>query len=62
MADKFFSCVVGEQMTKEVTVADSTTSEAIELRVTTGTDVLVTLKAIDAIARKIMESQKQAIA
>lgn len=61
MADKYFSCAVNDQMPKDVTVADSTTGEAIELRVTTGTDVLVTLKAVNAIRRKIIESQKQAI-
>lgn len=51
MADKFYSVVLGEEMTHEVTEGSSTSSEAIELRVadsiyTTKLDVILGLEAI----------------
>lgn len=51
MADKFYSVILGEEMTHEVTEGDSTSSEAIELRVadsiyTTKLDVILGLEAI----------------
>jgi hypothetical protein len=51
MADKFYSVVKGEQMTHMVTEGGSTSSEAIELRVsdtiyTTKLDVILGLEAI----------------
>jgi hypothetical protein len=51
MADKFYSVILGEEMTNEVTEGDSTSSEAIELRVadtiyTTKLDVILGLEAI----------------
>lgn len=51
MADKFYSVVLGEEMTHEVTEGSSTSSEAIELRVndtiyTTKLDVIMGLEAI----------------
>lgn len=51
MADKFYSVVLGEEMTHEVTEGASTSSEAIELRVadsiyTNKLDVILGLEAI----------------
>lgn len=52
MADKFYSVVLGEEMTHEVTEGSSTSGEAIELRVsdtiyTNKLDVLMGLEAIE---------------
>jgi hypothetical protein len=33
MADKFYGAIVGDQLTHQVTEAASTTSEAVELRI-----------------------------
>ena len=33
MADRFYGAIVGDQLTHEVTEAASTTSEAVELRI-----------------------------
>lgn len=51
MADRFYSVVLGEEMTDEVTEGASTSSEAIELRVndsvyTTKLDVIMGVEAI----------------
>ena len=51
MADRFYSVILGEQMSSQVTEAASTTSEAIELRVndsiyTNKLDVILGLNAI----------------
>lgn len=51
MADRFYSVILGEQMTHLVTEGSSTSSEAIELRVadsiyTTKLDVILGLEAI----------------
>ena len=51
MADKFYSVILGESLPSQVTEGDSTSSEAIELRVadsiyTTKLDVILGLKAI----------------
>ena len=53
MADRFYSVILGEQLSHQVTEGSSTSSEAIELRVedsiyTTKLDVLMGLKAIVA--------------
>ena len=51
MADRFYSVILGEQMASQVTEAASTTSEAIELRVSDSIyskklDVILGLEAI----------------
>ena len=51
MADKFYSVILGEQLAHQVTEGSSTSSEAIELRVsdtiyTTKLDVILGVKAI----------------
>ena len=51
MADRFYSVILGEQMTHLVTEGSSTSSEALELRVadsiyTTKLDVILGLEAI----------------
>jgi hypothetical protein len=53
MADRFYSVILGEQLSHQVTEGSSTSSEAIELRVadsiyTTKLNVLLGLKAIVA--------------
>ena len=53
MADRFYSVILGEQLASQVTEGSSTSSEAIELRVsdtiyTKKLDVLMGLKAIVA--------------
>jgi hypothetical protein len=53
MADRFYSVILGEQLSHQVTEGSSTSSEAIELRVadsiyTKKLDVLLGLKAIVA--------------
>jgi hypothetical protein len=53
MADRFYSVILGEQLSHQVTEGASTSSEAIELRVadsiyTTKLNVLLGLKAIVA--------------
>ena len=52
MADKFYSVVLGEQMTHMVTEGGSTSGEAIELRVndsvyTTKLEVILALEALE---------------
>jgi hypothetical protein len=52
MADKFYSVVLGEQMEYQVTEGSSTSSEAIELRVSdtiyaNKLDVLLGLEALE---------------
>ncbi len=52
MADHYYSVVVGEQLPKDVTFGTSSSSEAVELRVTdstTGMTKLVLLRALEAI-------------
>lgn len=54
MADHYYSVIVGERAPREVTVGTSTSSEAIELRVTDATtgitgNKLALLLAVDAI-------------
>lgn len=61
MADHFYSVIVGERAPHEVTVGTSTSSEAVELRVTDATTGIVgnktaLLNALDAIRRKIVVS------
>lgn len=51
MADKFYSVILGEEMTHEVTEGASTSGEAIELRVadtiyTNKLDVILGLEAL----------------
>lgn len=51
MADKFYSVILGEEMTHQVTEGDASSSEAIELRVadtiyTNKLDVIMGLEAI----------------
>lgn len=51
MADRFYSVILGEEMTHEVTEDSSTSSEAIELRVSDSIyanklDVILGLEAI----------------
>lgn len=51
MADRFYSVILGEQLSHQVTEGSSTSSEAIELRVadsiyTTKLNVLLGLEAI----------------
>jgi hypothetical protein len=53
MADRFYSVILGEQLSHQVTEGASTSSEAIELRVadsiyTTKLDVILGVKAIVA--------------
>jgi hypothetical protein len=53
MADRFYSVILGEQLSHQVTEGSSTSSEAIELRVadsiyTTKLDVILGVKAIVA--------------
>jgi hypothetical protein len=53
VADRFFSVILGEQLPSQVTEGSSTSSEAIELRVsdsiyTTKLNVILGLKAIQA--------------
>lgn len=63
MADHFYSVVVGDQAPHEVTVGTTTSSEAVELRVTDGTTGLtktVLLKALETIANKIAVSDAPA--
>jgi hypothetical protein len=51
MADRFYSVILGEQMTHQVTEGSSTSSEAIELRVsdTIYTNKLNVLMGLEAI-------------
>lgn len=51
MADKFYSAIVGDQLTHQVTEGSSTSGEAVELRVSDSAysnkpQVLVAVKAI----------------
>ena len=51
MADRFYGAIVGDQLTHEVTEAASTTSEAVELRISDSAysnkmQVLAAIKAI----------------
>lgn len=58
MADRFYSVVMGEQTPALVTEGGSTSSEAIELRVTyttTGLDKRLTLMGLEAIREYILQ-------
>jgi hypothetical protein len=61
MADRFYSVILGEQLASQVTEGSSTSSEAIELRVsdsiyTTKLNVILGLKAIQAYLETIETS------
>lgn len=61
MADKFFGVAIGGKIPNDVTIADSTTSATIELRVTLGTsDPALTkqdlLNALEAIENKVVQA------
>jgi len=62
MADTFYSVALGDQAPNEVTTGSSTSSEAVELRVTDGTGITKTqlLKALTTIANKIAVSDAPA--
>ena len=51
MADRFYSAVLGDQLTSDVTEAASTTSEAVELRVSDSiySDKLAVIAGVQAI-------------
>lgn len=61
MADRFYGAAVGANLPNDVTEAGSTNSTAIEVRITTGTDVRAALIALDAIEKYIQSREKQAI-
>jgi len=61
MADRYYGAAVGASLPKDITESGSTNSTAIELRVTTGTDVRAVLLALEAIEYYISSREKQAI-
>lgn len=61
MADRYYGAPVGANLPKDVTEAATTTSAAVEVRITTGTDVRAALIAIDAIKRRIQTTEKGVI-
>lgn len=64
MADRFYSVILGEQMTHQVTEGASTSSEAIELRVsdTMYGEKLAVLLALEAIENYLMTVETSPIA
>lgn len=64
MADRFYSCIVGESAAHEVTEGASTSSEAIELRVsdTAYSNKLEVLMAVRAILQYLETVETNPIA
>ena len=64
MADIFYSVVLGEQMTHQVTEGAATSSEAIELRVADSiyTNTLDVLLGLEAIANYLKTTETSPIA
>ncbi len=64
MADRFYSVILGEQMTHQVTEGSSTSSEAIELRVADSiyTTKLQVIMGLEAIANYLKTTETSPIA
>jgi hypothetical protein len=64
MADRFYSVILGDQAVSEVTEGSSTSSEAVELRVSDSiyASKLEVLKGLDAIKRHLQTVETSPIA
>lgn len=64
MADKFYSCILGEQLTHQVTEGGSTSGEAIELRVNDSvySNKLQVIEALNALKHYLMTVETNPIA
>lgn len=64
MADRFYSCIKGEQFPDQVTEGGSTSSEAVELRVADSiyAEKGAVLRAIEAIKNYIITRETNPIA
>ena len=64
MADRFYSCILGEKLASQVTEGASTSSEAIELRINDSvySSKLQVLEALDAIKHYLQTTETSPIA
>jgi hypothetical protein len=64
MADRFYSCIVGDQLTHQVTEGAATSGEAIELRIadTAYSNKMQVIEALNAIKHYLMTTETDPIA